>query len=244
MKKTAWIYCLIFTTALLGACDKNESDITQEIEFTLDFTFIESGNMTRATGEDVYGQFYNNYIKTKILTPATYELTFTNTKTGDIADINGLWASKNGIRLPEGTYTVKGTSHRKYNDALDLHSEYISDTTFISFNEEIHLTTDQTVLELTAQYDSYLLLFDATNISNIEYEGLKRWQLKTYDNLKVLFINRQSTLSTKNDCIKITRIDGTSITIHLKNIPFEVGKYYYFNDMTNSFDIPKMDSGN
>ena len=244
MKKTIWFYSLLLITLLLGACDKNESNTTPEVEFTIDYTFIESGDMTRATGEDVYGQFYNNYIKTKILTPTSYELTFTNTKTGDIANINGLWASKNGIRLPEGTYTVNGTSYRNYNGSLDLHSEYISDTTFISFNEEIQLAVDQTTLELTAQYDSYLLLFDSTNISAIEYEGLKRWQLKTYGNLRVLFINRQSTVSTKNDCIKITRTDGTTITIYLKNLPFEIGKYYYFNDMTNSFDIPKMEAGN
>lgn len=42
----------------------------------------------------------------------------------------------------------------------------------------------------------------------------------------------------------VTRNDGQKSNINLVDIPFEKGKYYYFNDMTNSFDIPKMESGN
>lgn len=229
---------------VFSSCSEDEIYVPQEVAFTLDYTFAESGSMTRATGEEVYSSFYDKYIKTKQLTPTTYSLTFTNKATGLIAEINGRWDDKDGIRLPEGTYSVEGISHRIYRESLDVHSEYVSDTTFLFFNEEVHITKDQNVLNLTAKYDSYLLIFDAETIRTIEYIGLKRWSLTNHDNLATLFINRQTDLASKDDYINIQRTNGSIAKIYLKNIPFEKGKYYYFNDMTNSFDIPKMESGN
>lgn len=32
--------------------------------------------------------------------------------------------------------------------------------------------------------------------------------------------------------------------LELDDIPFEKGKYYYFNDIDNSFNIPPMEEGN
>ena len=54
----------------------------EEVEFKLDYTFAESGDMTRATGEEVYTTFYDKYIKTKVLTPRNYTLTFSDKVTG------------------------------------------------------------------------------------------------------------------------------------------------------------------
>lgn len=241
MKK---LFILMLILVSFYSCSEEEIYIPQEVKFTLDYTFSKSGNMTRGTGEDVYNAFYDKYIKTKQLTPSTYSLTFKNKATGAIAEINGRWNSKDGIRLPVGTYTVSGISHRIYEGNLDLHSEYVSDTTFIYFNEEVNISTDQSVLNLTAKYDSYLLMFDAESIESIEYKGLMGWNIKKHDEVATLFINRLTDLSSKDDVINIKRTNGSSVIIHLKNLTFEKGKYYYFNDMTNSFDIPKMESGN
>lgn len=244
MKKINLIVVLLCTTLGMISCSQNEEPyVPQEVELRLDYTFIENGSMSRTTGNDVYTTFYDKYIKTKQLTPTTYSLTFTNTKTGAIALVDGRWDSNDGIRLPEGTYKVSGISHRIINKGIDIHSEYVSDTTFISFNEDVSISPKQTTLNLTAQYDSYLLIFDSSNISIAEYKGLSRWNIKKHDNLFTIFVNRQSTYNS-NDYIKITRTNGSSATIYLKDIPFEKGKYYYFNDMTNSFDIPQMESGN
>ena len=38
--------------------------------------------------------------------------------------------------------------------------------------------------------------------------------------------------------------NGDDLEVVFGTLPLEIGKYYYFNDMTNSFDIPKMESGN
>ena len=38
--------------------------------------------------------------------------------------------------------------------------------------------------------------------------------------------------------------NNTNSIIELDDIPFEKGKYYYFNDIDNSFNIPPMEEGN
>ena len=49
-------------------------------------------------------------------------------------------------------------------------------------------------------------------------------------------------LSIGRNYISISR-DGKSSSIELDDMPFEKGKYYYFNDISNSFDIPPMEAG-
>ena len=67
---------------------------------------------------------------------------------------------------------------------------------------------------------------------------LKTGYLKVF----LIFVNRLSTRSS--DIIEITKNDGKESTVSLDNIPFEKGKYYYFDDMTYSFSIPEMEEGN
>ena len=231
MKKFWPMMLIIASVFCFTACSNDDEPYApQEVELRLDYTFIESGSMSRTTGDDVYTTFYDKYIKTKQLTPTTYSLTFTNTKTGAIALVDGRWDSNDGVRLPEGTYKVEGISHRIINNSIGINSEYVSDTTFISFNEEVSISPKQTILNLTAQYDSYLLIFDSSNISTAEYNGLSRWNIKKHDNLLTIFVNRQSTTSYSNDYIKITRTNGSSATIYLKYIPFEKGKYFHYKE--------------
>lgn len=232
---------------VFSSCSEEEIYVPQEVAFTLDYTFAESGSMTRATGEEVYSSFYDKYIKTKQLTPTTYSLTFTNKETGATATIEGFWKNKDAIRLMEGEYEVTGSS------APRIKTGSPSDTVYISFSETIHMTKDMTNLTLTAIYDSYLLLFDAQNISKCRFIHDTNNNSQTYINKYLnntgevfnLFIKDFNyTTSTIRPFVELTRPDGMISKIYLNKFPFEKGKYYYFNDMTNSFDIPKMESGN
>lgn len=232
---------------VLCSCSKEEVDTTpKEVEVKLDYTFAESGSMMRS-GADVYGAFYDKYIKTKKLTPTTYKLTFTNKKTGTVAQINGLWNRQDGIRLVEGEYEVSGTSHPiEETSSLNIPS----DSVYLAFNETVNISKDAKVLTLTAKYDSYLLMFDKANYSNITYDvfdiaGATKSLLET-ESLLTLFIKdlKYGITSSYGHYIYLTRSNGQKSEILLNNIPFEKGKYYYFNDMTNSFDIPPMESGN
>lgn len=214
---------------------------------SLNYTFAESGNLSRATGAEVYNNFYENYIKTKVLTPKSYSLKFTHKETGATATINGLWENKDMVRLVEGTYTVTGSSTPKPKS----NSLAPSDTVFLSFNEDVIVTKDMTNLNLTAIYDSYLLLFDNTNYSSIKFRQYAASAGSTIekplyqtDEVYCLFIRDFNYGSFGAPVIITKRLDNQNTTITLNEFPFEKGKYYYFNDMTNSFDIPPMESGN
>lgn len=251
MKKILSLMLIITSLVCFVSCsnDVEEIYIPQEVEFTLDYTFAESGSMTRATGEEIYSSFYDKYIKTKQLAPTTYSLTFTNVATGAKTTINnGVWKNKDAIRLMEGEYTVTGTSAPRPIES-ELLSHYISDTVFISFDETVHISKDMTNINLTAKYDSYLLMFDKDNCNEAYYHFYSdgrnnRKNLYETVNNYILYIHDFPIIGGNDNFIWLIRNDNSQIKIELEKQPFEKGKYYYFNDMTNSFDIPKMESGN
>lgn len=245
----------------LCSCSKEEVDTTpKEVELKLDYTFAESGSMTRA-GADVYGAFYDKYIKTKKLTPKTYSLTFKNKSTEQIAlKISGAWGDNNVVRLPSGTYTVEGTSY----PIINGYEKVPADSVYMKFKENIAITEDMTELELTADYDCYLLLFDTANTTSAAYnsreqyssvlgqslilpsDGTNFWLFVNSNSYK--YIDNQDGISYSyyyvNNNIELKRKDTNITTIDFNGLKTEKGKYYYFNDMTNSFDIPPMESGN
>ena len=257
MKKMFYIGLLAL---VLCSCSKEEVDTTpKEVEFTLDYIFAQSGSMTRATSAEVYGDFYNNYIKSKQLTPKTYSLTFKNSKGYEVLNVSGKWGDKNIIRLPSGNYTISGTSH----PIFDKYQIIPSDSVYMRFEEDITIKQDMSELVLNAIYDSYLLMFDKSNTKSISLKGYyirtgtsksHNIQLPSNDDLYFAFINNDHFyyLDEKEnlyypytiESITINRNDGSPIDINICNLNFDLGKYYYFNDMTNSFDIPPMESGN
>ena len=251
MKKILSMMLIMTSLVCFVSCSNDDEEFytPQEVDLTLDYTFIESGSMTRATGESVYNDFYEKYIKTKQLTPTTYSLTFTNNATGAKTIINnGIWKNKDVIRLMEGEYTVTGTSAPQPIES-ELLSHYSSDTVFVSFNETVNISKDMTNINLTAKYDSYLLLFDKDNCNEVYYQVYlngrnNRKYLYQTDKNNIIFIKNFPIINGNDNFIWLIRNDNSQIKIELEKQPFEKGKYYYFNDMTNSFDIPKMESGN
>ena len=114
-----------------------------------------------------------------------------------------------------------------------------------------------TSLNLNAIYDSYLLMFDKDNCKDIYYfndmelaggdNKVIKKNLKLANTHYVLFIKDLAYGVYDDDdghYIKITRNDGGQVTVDLDNVSFEKGKYYYFNDMTSSFNLPVMENGN
>lgn len=258
MKKLFYIGLLALA---LYSCSKEEVDTTpKEVEVKLDYAFTESGSMTRA-GADVYGTFYNTYIKTKKLTPKTYFLTFKDkTSNYKTLEVSGTWSDNTSVRLPSGTYSVTGKSF----PIIENYENVPSDTVYIKFSEDITIKEGMTELILNAQYDSYLLLFDKENTNSINYtsvfEGsanVSKYQtlpLESDDKVYWTFITTPSYYYTdivanskipyENYQFDINRKDNTKVVIFFDGLKFSKGKYYYFNDMTNSFDIPPMESGN
>ena len=223
----------------------------EEVELKLDYTFSESGDMTRATGSEVYSTFYEKYIKTKVLTPKSYTLEFIpKGESNSVIKINGNWNDKDCVRLPEGEYTVIGTSYPLEEYAKIGIKELPSDTVYISFNETVNIVNDMTTLTLNAKYDSFLLLFDSENTSKIELNETSK-QLSCDESCYWLFAKETSWSNCDNGFsfthylgAKIIRNNGVEVDVEFGKLSLTKGKYYYFNDMTNSFDIPMMESGN
>ena len=241
MKRLSFIF--IALAAVIG-CSKESSKGTiqpEEVTVSLDYSFVESGGLTK-TGSQVYDDFYENYIKTKVLTPKTFSLTFTNKETGAVASIRGDWDKKHSFKLLTGEYEVTGTSHPAASKCLD--------SLYLCFNENITINSETQSINLTALHDSYMLMFDKSDKNSVSYS----YQTNAYptesssiefsvqDDTYYAFFNEFYGYTSGNR-IYIRRDSGTS-SITMDNIPFEKGKYYYFNDISNSFDIPPMESGN
>lgn len=245
MKK--FLFSIVATLIIVGCGNDKVEEIIdqtdpQEVTVTFDYSFWESGSMTKSTGNELYTTFYNKYIKTKTLTPRSYALTLKNLKTGESSYIRGHWDKKEGIKLTEGTYEITGTSSPIYSSFLYQKL----DTVYLAFKENIAISSNTTSINLSAKYNSFMLMFDTDNTKSINYgcgeNSNNNIALSKADNIFYMFLDKLSTAG--NDRLNIKRLSGSESNIYISKTPFENGKYYYFNDITNSFDIPPMEEGN
>ena len=223
----------------LTSCEKNTNNVPQEVDFTVSFGFVESGSMTKS-GEsksttDAYTNFYNAYVKTKILTPDTYSLTFSNESSETAYTINGNWDNKDMVKLPEGTYTVTGSA----SDQSEL-----GKLVALSFNEEVVVSKSTADIQLTASYDCYLLMFDKTRITSATYKYTEGFitEVSLYSQDEGIFYIFLSTTpqSSYYPRISYIRENSSEGTIYLSDLGLLKGYYYYFNDISGGFDIPPM----
>ena len=204
----------------------------QEVEFTLNYSFAESGPMARS-GAPVYNDFYEKYIKTKILTPDSYSLVFSN-ETEVVASFKGKWADMDMIKLPEGTYTVTGTSGS---------TDKNRDLATLKFSQEVVISQSTTNIQLTATYNCILLLFDKTRIAEIFYwlgSSVEPQQNLYSQDENIWYIFLQSSFPSSARIEYKRDITDEATIIFLAPLKFQLGYYYYFNDITGSFDVPPM----
>lgn len=247
MKKVFSLMLLLATIAV--ACQSCSSDNNepapepQEVEVKLDYSLFESGSMTRS-GETVYQQFYNDFIKTKELAPETYSLSFFLAPDDEFKQrASGPW---NGamLSLRTGNYHVTGESYPSNYSASEAASRYVSDKLYLKFDETIAVSSTTTNLKLTAKYDCYLLLFNKEGIKKITYNFQRGDKVASnVGDVYYMFVYKD-TDSYEKLYVDVEKTDGTKINLIIAGNGFEKGKYYYFNDMTNSFDIDPMVNGN
>lgn len=146
----------------------------------------------------------------------------------------------------EGKYEFTETSSPIYNTEVKV------DSVYLSFKENIVIDKNTTSINLSAQYNSYMLIFDINNTKSIEYnygtyDGSEGHYITLPKSGNIYYMFVKSLLNEGNPAtnrITIHRNSGLTSTIYLSKTPFENEKYYYFNDTTNSFDIPPMEEGN
>lgn len=239
MKKIT-VFMGILSSLFFNACSSSEEEpvVVEEqssVTFYLDLAFVEGGSMSRSNS-DVYTKFYNEKIKTKELIPDDYEISFTNTVTGTRYDFTGKWSNKDKITLLEGTYKVNGASRT---------SEMCSDKASITFTQDVEVNTGMASLTVTAGYECCLLMFNKSNITKLEFKySSNTIPLFTYEDYYYCFGVNLNSSSSNSVYFNGERDNGSTFTFKVGENTFETGKYYFFNDVTSSFDVPTMEAGN
>ena len=230
---------LLSVALFLHSCGE---DIKQpsEVEFTIDYSFS-SGSMSRATNDEVYTNFFNDYIKTRKITPNHFSVSFINSETKQKTEITGLWTEKSFVKLLEGNYTVSGNSINKSSTY-----KYVRDSLALSFNDNISINSKTTDLKIKAEYNCALIFFDTSKTTKVRYANDDYYN-KTDEPLNILngyFYGFVHSFSGDNSYIEVTRKYDKAVKIYTKNLNLENGKYYFFNDMTGGFDLEPMTPGN
>lgn len=246
---TPLIICAILT-GCSGTNDEPAAAADKEVSVSLNYILFESGTMSKAADE-AYDKFYTQYIKTKQLAPKTYNLTFSQNGT-TLLTAKGLWEASDALRLIPGEYHIDG--HSKASNANDCYSDSLD----LAFSEDYRISASSTQILLKAEYNCFLLMFDAGNIEAVQTKWVNaNSMVDTPANISApkvgefyyLFVtNTRKENSvyhqyTATLSLEIKRKDGSTLTLDLSSFPFEKGRYYYFNDIANSFDIQKMSAG-
>lgn len=234
MKKILSFLLLCVAAICCLSCENGE-DVNVEkklVDVCFGVKFVESGSMSRATADEVYQEFYDKHIATKELVKKEYQLTIRDMSGATVAELNGTW-DVTTIQLPEGTYQISGNSVGDY------------ETVFLRFEEDVEIKSSGTI-NLTAQYSCYLLLFP-TNGGQYSYTLYTKsgmytdsMALPTVDDLSYLFA---SSLGYSHYIKYSDGTDQTTLYFNSENFQFEIGKYYYFNIVTGTFNIPPMENG-
>lgn len=228
--------------AMLAGCQKPDpmpvaEDVNVTIAYTLDASV--GSEMTRATDAEVFDKFYQK-MKTGDMVAPDYTLTFTETTTGARYEFSGKWANKDLVTIRTGRYKVEGKSSAKGN--------YIQELASLTFDEEIEISTSSSSVTLKAIYDCYLLAFAKSNISSLvcvpyksDYVPDDR-KFYTYDDYYYAFVNDKIYSEQSEGYIRGQRGQET-FKIMTGYAAFEKGKYYIYNDVNGSFELPKMEAG-
>lgn len=206
------------------------------IDIVFKYTLSQTGSMTKAG--DVYDGFYDSYIKSGQLLPAPYSLTISTLEGKVIETISGEWNKSQPVTLATGKYHVVGNSKGGAS-----YSNYYSKAVLV-FDEDIEITESSTEILLHADYDCFLLLFDAAEKTYFRWSAdgtsnsASSGDVPKVGDYYYLFVQefKQNGYIQWNYGSKENRIS-------MSDFVFKKGCYYYFNDLAGKFEMPKMNPG-
>lgn len=239
--------CLL-TCVLAGmsSCSNDKADEQLQPEgdevkvtfvFTLDTSAGSSMHRAAKTNAEVFNEFYAK-IKTAELVAPTYELTLTEQASGTTYTFNGRWDGHDVITLRTGTYRVTGRSIAD--------GESVQDKCSFIFDETVTIDASSSTVTLHADYDCFLLIFNNPDISRLSNNnGQTSTALFTLGDYRYAFVRDQLYLDDYQTeaSIEGSMQDGSTFRIYTGKLQFESGKYYVYNVLTNSFDVPPMEEG-
>lgn len=256
MKKLLLFFAIL--SFIVIGCTKQEQP-EPEVQVSLDYKFTSQSSVISAKAfSPDYDAFYSKYIVGRLLTPATFDITFTDKTTNFSFQTKGKWSSDKLFTLPSGTYEVVGKSVSKYASS--------GDTCMLVFNETIVISPTTTKIVLTAKYDCALLLFDKNTVSSCvmwfngaggngygygsspEPHTVQKLPAYTSEKFVHIFINSYTPCTTPGYDLwyklNITRTSGIIAVLDFRTYKFTFGKYYYFGDAGNEYILPPMESIN
>ena len=142
------------------------------------------------------------------------------------------------VTLATGKYRVVGNSKGgvTYND-------YFNKAVLV-FDEEIEITEATTTILLHANYDCFLLLFDAAEKTYFRWsaDGTSTSGISG-DVPKVSDYYYIFAQGFKENGYVQWNYGSKENRIWMADFKFEKGRYYYFNDVSGKFEVPKMSAG-
>ncbi len=256
MKKINFYAVTLLTSVMMlgfSACSSDDvpgnEQLTQKDEakvyfvYTLDTSAGTSMNQTRAkaakTNAEVFDEFYTKIRSGELVAPS-YELSLTEVNTGASYSFKGNWKSHDLITLNTGTYHIVGKTTAE--------GENIQEKCSFIFDEVCDIDITSSVVTLHAVYDSFLLIFNNSDVQSLQNNnGTSLASFFTFGtSYKYAFVKDQLYLSDKkNDAYILGKYtDEAEFKVFTGNLNFEKGKYYVYNSVSNSFDVPPMEEGN
>lgn len=244
MKRIAIIIAAI---AVLVGCEKPTPEpVAEDVNITIAYTLDTSvgSDMTRATDAEVFDMFYQKMKSGEMVAPK-YHLVFTEVSTGAKYEFDGLWSNDDMITIRTGNYRITGFAKSD--------GKYIQETASFKFEEELSINSSMTSITLKAIYDCFLLAFAKSDIVEMKlyyrYYGDSGYsRLYEFNNYYYAFCNNvlYSDEPNRKDqaCISGERDDRSIFSIYVGHANLEKGKYYIYNDVNGSFELPKMEAGN
>ena len=219
----------------------NPGEIGRTAEFSIGYTLMQSGSMTRSA-ESVYNDFYTNYMLTKVVAPETYSLQFDGNK---MSVVDGRWDDSSMVTMLAGTYTVTGTSGP---------SGRVGDRMYLIFNEKVKIEPNTTSIVFNPAYDCSLVIFKKSDFASARCEyrpspsyATDKTQFAEIGDYLYLFISEPSYESggwgTMPLHIYAKKPSGEEIEFNAHELGFKKGYYYVFDTITNSFNVPEMRRG-
>ncbi len=245
MKKLFTLFTLLAMFAVVG-CENPEEPILKEVSsltFSYSFPSINQGeSMTKAgSNADIFAEFYAAICDGRLVAPS-YDLTFTNTLTGEEFQLQGMWNVRTDVKIKMGTYSVRGTATAE--------GAYIQDKCSIVIDDpEVVVDRDEATVTLSAAYDCALVIFDDQSIvSVVNHTGDSDTSLFDFEEYIYAFVNDKIWDGVSDSYLLGTRQNGSEFKIPTQSQPFLKGKFYvYDTTKTNSFEsifeLPGMEEG-
>lgn len=245
------IFTIFLVLVSLLSCNKfkAESIEPETVLVSFEYSFVSGSMLTKSN--NLYTPFYNDIVSGDLVAE-DFHITLVETTTGETYEFSGKWKEKSLLSVKTGKYKITGTSTAA--------GDYIQNKCSLRFDSEIEIKSSDTCVVLPAMYDCFLLVFDNEIISEVfdcfnEYYELhdyysqecKKFYQKNntiYGFSYGLYNSSYGGSPQKQPALKVISKSGNIAKIFTKTLNFELGRYYIYNPVENSFSIPEMERGN